>query len=151
MQDIENAAATVTAAAAATLNGRLVDPNSLTGQALNVYNLLLDLGVSPGNISIYQNGTQGFTAVLTDAGFDQLEQSSEFASNLGDAFLHYPYTDGGRSDQDPSLHATWYDENLTDYVGGSGVYIQFHSDSSNPWNGGFWQHWGCDVLGLTCH
>src|SRR6266850_8027128 len=62
-----------------------------------------------------------------------------------DVFLHYPYTDGARSDLDPSLHFVWFDEILTDSVGGGGVYMQFHSDNSNPWNGGFWQHWRCDV------
>ena len=62
-----------------------------------------------------------------------------------------PPADGGRSDQTPSLHAVWFDENLTDYVGGAGVYMQFHADNNNPYNGGFWQHWGCDVFHLTCH
>lgn len=147
MQDFVNAQSIVSAAA----GGTLFDPNKLTGQAKQAYQLLLALGVSPGNILIYQTGTQSFAAVLTDAGFNELEQSPVFASNFGDAFLHYPYTEGGRSDQTPSLHGVWFDESLTDYMGGSGVYMQFHQDSSNPWNGGFWQHWGCDVFHITCH
>jgi len=147
VQDISNARNAVADAA----QGRAVDPGQLTGRAAQVYQLLLSLGVSSDNITIYQNGTQSFAAILTDAGFDQLQNSPFVDSNLGDVFLHYPYTDGARSDQAPSLHYVWYDQNLTDYVGGSGVYAQFHSDSSNPWNGGFWQHWGCDVLHLFCH
>ena len=42
-----------------------------------------------------------------------------------------------QSYQDPSLHCVWFDPTLTDAVGGSGVYMQFHSDSPNPWNGGY--------------
>jgi RHS repeat-associated protein len=146
-RDIANALSTVSSAA----NATPLDPSQLKGQAKVVYELLLALQVSPDNITIYQNGTQSFAAVLSEAGFDQLQQASGVDSNWGDAFLHDPYTDGSRSDQTPSLHFVWFDQNLTDYVGGSGVYAQFHADSSNPWNGGFWQHWGCDVLHLTCH
>lgn len=147
VKDIANAASLVSQYA----SGTPIDPSQLTGRAHDVYELLRKLGVSPENIAIYQNGTQSFAAVLTDEGFEQLENSSEFASHFGDVALHYPYTDGGRSDQTPSLHAIWFDQNLTDYVGGTGVYIQFHADANNPYNGGFWQHWGCDVLHLTCH
>lgn len=146
LQDITSAAAVVATAS----HGTPVDPSTLSGQAAAVYSLLTSLGVSAENITIYQTGSQSFSAVLTDAGFDQLQQSSLFDSNFGDSFLHYPYTDGGRSDQTPSLHGVWFDENLTDFVGGSGFYMQFHSDSSNPYNGGFWQHWGCDMLGISC-
>jgi len=145
--DIANARAAVSSAA----QGKPIDPNQLTGKALDVYSQLIALGVSPENITIYQTGTQSFQAVLTDAGFNQLEQSPNFASNPGDVFLHYPYTEGGRSDQTPSLHGVWFGEDLTDYVGGSGVYTEFHEDSSNPYNGGFWGHWGCDVLHISCH
>jgi RHS repeat-associated protein len=146
VQDIANAVAAVAVASA----GNRIDPNQLTGPAHDVYDSLKALGVSPENIAIYQEGSRSFSAVLTDAGFDQLQQSKDVASNFGDAFLHYPYTDGGRSDEAPSLHYVWFDQNLTDYVGGTGVYLQFHSDTSNPYNGGFWQHWGCDVFHLTC-
>jgi hypothetical protein len=147
VQDIANAQAL-----ASTANGGPpIDRSQLKGQAAVVYDLLVELGVSPQNITIYQNGTQGFAAVLTDEGFDQLERSHDADSGLGDAFLHYPYTDGGRSCQSPSLHFVWFDQSLTNYVGGNGVYMQFHEDSGNPRNGGFWQHWGCDVFGLTCH
>jgi len=84
--------------------------------------LLTNLGVDPENITIYQIGTQSFAAVLTDEGFEQLQNSDLVDSNWGDVFLHYPYTDGGRSDQDTdpdspwrlSLHYVWFDENLTD-------------------------------------
>ena len=141
--DIANALKTVSDA-----NGTPMDPTQLTGKAKQVYDLLVALGVSPDDITIYQNGTQSFSAVLTDAGFDQLQSSSLVDSNYGDAFLHDPYTDGGRSDQNPSLHFVWFDPILTDYVGGTGVYMQFHSDSSNPWNGGFWQHGGAICLRL---
>jgi RHS repeat-associated protein len=147
VQDIANASSAVAQAA----QGNPIDPNQLTGRAKQVYDLLIALGISPDNISIYQNGTQSFAAVLTDEGFEELQDSGLVDSNWGDVFLHYPYTDGGRSDQTPSLHYVWFDENLTDYIGGAGVYMQFHADNSNPWNGGFWQHWGCDVLHLTCH
>jgi len=147
VKDIANAASLVSEFA----NGTPIDPTQLAGRAKQVYDLLVGLGVSPENIAIYQNGTQSFAAVLTDDGFEELENSSKFASYFGDVALHYPYTDGGRSDQTPSLHSVWFDENLTDYVGGLGIYMQFHSDSSSPWNGGFWQHWGCDVLHLTCN
>lgn len=146
VQDFVNAMSVVGQAA----QGKPLDPSTLTARAKEVYDLLKKLGVSPNNIVIYQNGSQGFTAVLTDAGFQQLESSSLVSSGLGDAFLHYPYTDGGRSDQTPSLHYVWENENLTDYVGGSGVYMQFHADAYNPRNGGFWQHWGCDVFHVSC-
>lgn len=145
--DIANASSIVSQYA----NGTAIDPSQLTGRALQVYNLLTQLGVDPDDITIYQTGTDSFSAILTDEGFDQLEASDLVDSNAGDVFLHYPYTDGARSDQqNPSLHFVWFDENLTDYVGGSGVYMDFHADSSNPWNGGFWQHWGCDVFHLIC-
>jgi RHS repeat-associated protein len=144
--DFSNATSAVTTAA----NGTPTLYGDLKPGAKAVYDLLTKLGVSPDDIQIYENGDGSFAAVLTEAGFDQLEQSSLVGSNFGDAFLHYPYTDGARSDQDPSLHFVWFDPTLTDAVGGSGVYMQFHSDSSNPWNGGFWHHWGCDVFHITC-
>jgi hypothetical protein len=147
LKDIANAQAAVDSANnAKPVDVSTIDPTSKVGIA---YQTLLDLGVDANNITIMQTGTDSFTAVLTDAGFDQLA-SADFDSNLGDSFLHYPYTDGGRSDQDPSLHGVWFDEDLTDYVGGSGVYMEFHTDSSNPYNGGFLQHWGCDVFHITC-
>jgi len=150
VHDIANARAAVKEAEAAA-QGTPIDPGSLSGRGKEVYDHLIALGVSPGNITIYQGGTQSFTAVLNDEGFDQL-QNAQVDSNFGDAFLHYPYTDGGRDNNNQnSLHFVWFDENLTDYMGGSGVYMQFHLDSSNPYAGGFWQHWGCDVFHITCH
>jgi len=106
--------------------------------------------VSPENITVYQVGTQDFEAVLTDAGFNQLQQADV---NLGffDAPLHYPYADGGRDDNSiDSLHFVWMDENLTDAVGGNGVYMQFHLDPNNPEAGGFWPHAGCVVFHVGC-
>jgi len=145
--DFSNASLVVSAAA----NGTAVEPGQLTGRAAAAYKLLMALGVSPENITIYQNGTQSFAAILTDEGFNQLEDA-DVDSNVGDAFLHYPYSDGGRDNNTrDSLHFVWFDENLTDSTGGTGVYMQFHLDSSNPWAGGFWQHWGCDVFHITCH
>jgi hypothetical protein len=140
--DLANARSMVTNAQ----SGTPIKPSDLTGQAANSYNLLLTLGVSPENITIYQTGDRSFSAVLTDAGFDQLQNA---AINLGfwDATLHYPYSDGGR-DTNPqnSLHFVWMNQNYTDYFGGTGVYMQFHVDGYNPAEGQFWRHWGCDVF-----
>ncbi len=70
-------------------------------------------------------------------------------SNPGDAFLHYPYTDGARDYlKKDSLHAVWLDPNLSNYVGGSGVYMQFHTDCDNPWQGSMWNHM-MSVLGVA--
>jgi RHS repeat-associated protein len=145
-RDAANALAMVTAAKPKL--GTPVDPASLTGGALNAWNLLKAL-VAPGDITIYQNDGGDFEAVLSAQGFSTLMAGLD--SNAGDAFLHYPYTDGARDFLSTnSLHAVWFDPNLTDYVGGSGVYMQFHTDANNPWQG-FWNflaHMGC-VFGIS--
>ena len=119
--DAANALAIVNAAAPKV--GKPVDPASLTGRGAAAYGLLTDpngLNIAPGDITIYQNDRGEFEAVLSTQGFDTL--ISGLDSNPGDAFLHYPYTNGAR-DFNPtdSLHAIWLDFNLTNYVGGSGV------------------------------
>jgi RHS repeat-associated protein len=129
--------------------GTPIDPSTLTGQAAAAYDALAAI-VNQEDITIYQTGSESFEAVLTDAGFDQLEQSDV---NFGfwDAALHYPYTDGGRDDNTTnSLHFVWFDENLTNAVGGSGVYMQFHVDSFNPEAGGFGGHARCVLFHIGC-
>src|SRR5208283_146039 len=135
--DAANALAMVTAAGPKL--GTPIDPTSLTGGGALAYKLLTGIGVAPGDITIYQNDGGDFEAVLSAQGFNTL--MSGLDSNPGDAFLHYPYTDGARDYLDTnSLHGVWFDPNLTNYVGGTGVYMQFHTDCDNPWQGSTWNH-----------
>lgn len=107
------------------------------------------MNIAPGDITIYQNDGGDFEAVLSARGFNTL--MSGLGSNPGDAFLHYPYTDGAR-DFNPtdSLHAIWLDFNLTNYMGGSGVYMQFHIDCDNPWQGSMWNHMMSVLFNAGC-
>jgi RHS repeat-associated protein len=145
--DVANALSIVTTAASKL--GKPVDPASLTGGGASAWNLLKALGVSIGDITIYQNDGGDFEAVLSAQGFASL--MSGLQSNLGDAFLHYPYTDGAR-DFNPtdSLHAVWFDPNVTNYVGGSGIYMQFHTDADNPSSGSMWGHMMCVLFNAGC-
>src|SRR6266566_1495624 len=79
VRDIANAASLVSEYA----NGTPIDPSNLQGKAKQVYDLLTNLGVDPENITIYQIGTQSFAAVLTDEGFEQLQNSDLVDSNWG--------------------------------------------------------------------
>jgi len=145
--DAANALAMVTAAAGEL--GTPIDPVSLTGRGAGAYQLLMGLGVTPGDITIYQNDGGDFEAVLSTQGFNTL--MSGLGSNPGDAFLHYPYTDSARDYLDKnSLHGVWFDPNLTNYVGGSGVYMQFHTDADNPWHGSMWNHMMCVLFNAGC-
>lgn len=146
-RDAANALAMVSAAGSKL--GTPIDPTSLTGRGAEAYQLLVGMGVSPGDITIYQNDGGNFEAVLSAQGFNTL--MSGLDSNPGDAFLHYPYTDGARDYLDTnSLHGVWFDPNLTNYVGGSGVYMQFHTDADNPWQGSMWNHMMCVLFNAGC-
>lgn len=145
-RDAANALAIVTTAKSKL--GTPVDPSKLTGRGAEAYNILTKtMGVDPQDITIYQNDGGDFAAVLSRQGFDALMDSGEIQFHPGDAFLHYPYANGTRDMQENgSLHGVWLDPNLTDYVGGSGVYMQFHTDKNNPWEGGiqsWWDHMKC--------
>ena len=145
--DAANALAMVTAAGPKL--GAPIDPTSLTGRGAGAYALLTGMGIAPGDITIYQNDGGDFEAVLSAQGFNAL--MSGLGSNPGDAFLHYPYTDGARdSFATNSLHGVWFDPNLTNYVGGSGVYMQFHTDADNPWQGSMWNHMMCVLFNSGC-
>jgi hypothetical protein len=143
--DISNAFAVVQSGAPKL--GSPVDPASLTGKGADAYSLLRRLGVGARDITIYQNDGGDFAAVLSRQGFDALMGSGKIQFHPGDAFLHYPYTNGTRDTrEEDSLHGVWFDPNITDYVGGSGVYMQFHTDANNPWEGGiqgWWDHMKC--------
>jgi RHS repeat-associated protein len=127
-----------------------VDPSKLTGGAADAYRLLLGLGVDPSAMRIYQASGGSFEAVLTSAAFAALQQS-QIASHPFDDFLHYPYTSAAR-DLNPtnSLHLIWFDPSLTNFVGGAGVYMQFHPDADNPWTGSFTRHMECTVFKVGC-
>jgi hypothetical protein len=147
--DIANALSTVKSVAPRL--GRSLDPTSLTGRAAQAYKLLLGLGVAGGDITIYQNDGGSFSAVLSERGFEALMDSGGIQFHSGDVFLHYPYTNGTRDVQPTdSLHGVWFDPNLTDYVGGVGVYMQFHTDADNPWSGSMWDHLMCAIFKAGC-
>jgi hypothetical protein len=149
-QDVSNARNMVQSAAPKL--GQPVDPASLKGQGADAYRLLTEtLHVNPGDITIYQDDGGRFSAVLSDAGFKTLTDSGEIQFHLGDAFEHYPYTNGARDRQEhDSLHGVWLDRNITDYVGGTGVYMEFHTDTDNPWEGHMWDHLVCAVFKSGC-
>ena len=148
--DAANAFAIVNAAGP--MQGKPIDPNSLTGKAANAYNLLIRMDVAAADITIYQDDGGDFAAVLSRQGFQALQTGMQ--SHPGDAFLHYPYTNGAR-DYLPtdSLHAVWLDPSITDYVGGVGIYMQFHTDASNPasnFPAGMWNHMMCVIFNSGC-
>lgn len=147
--DIANALAIVRRAA--TKLGTPLDPTALTGRGAQAYSLLLAMGVAAEDITIYQNGGGNFSAVLSGAGFEALTDSGEIQFHAGDAFMHYPYTEGARDFQPvDSLHGVWLDPDVTDYVGGNGVYMQFHTDADNPWSGSMLGHLSCAFFGMGC-
>jgi len=151
--DISNAFAMVQSATPKL--GHPVDPHSLTSKGADAYNILIkSMGVDPKDITIYQNDGDDFAAVLSRRGFDALVNSGKIQYHPGDAFLHYPYENGTRDKQENgSLHGVWLDPNVTDYVGGSGVYMQFHTDRNNPWEGGIqgmWDHLNCTFFKSGC-
>jgi hypothetical protein len=146
--DVANARAIVRTAAAK--DARPVDPSSLRGRGAQAYLLLLQMGVAASEITIYQNDGGDFSAVLSAKGFEELA-NSKVQSHPGDVFLHYPYTDGERDYRKKnSLHAVWFDPSVTNYVGGSGVYMQFHTDEDNPWSGSMAKHLLCALFKSGC-
>jgi RHS repeat-associated protein len=146
--DIANALGLVKGAA--THLGQLVDPTSLVGRGAAAYALLLKMGVAASDIMIYQNDGGDFAAVLSSQGFETL-MGSHMQSHPGDVFLHFPYTNGARDFRpNDSLHAVWMDSRITDYVGGTGTYMQFHTDADNPSSGDRLGHLMCVFFGAGC-
>jgi hypothetical protein len=162
VMDIANAAAIMQTA---NQSGQKIDPATLTGKALDTYNILAsmltNLGLNPADIQIYQPGTQSFSFQLPQGDLEAIQDSGDIVSHIGDVAMHYPYSDGARGAADDSsginnltdLHTVWLDPSLTDYVGGSGVYMQAHMDRNNPFNspGDFFAHMGCALLKVGCN
>jgi hypothetical protein len=146
--DIANASSAVASARQGL--GSPVDPRTLSGGAAEAYNLLLQLHVDPSDVTIYQVSGGSFAAVLTPGAFAAFQQS-DIQSHIFDEFLHYPYTNGARDlSSQNSLHSVWFDPRLTNFVGGSGAYMQFHVDLDNPWTGSFVNHMKCTLFKVGC-